>query len=873
MEKYNAKKLLQNLPHNYYVIDLDKKEILQSNNTEIEPGEKKCFDILFGKSGPCGQSNGKCICEQMVEQNKNDDFIVENGKGANKRYYKASFNQLEKQLVIANYIDVTKEFSYKKEIKINAKRLERAEKLVDFGYWEFNIDDEMLISSKGAREVYGITERVLPFHEIKKIPLAQYREMLDKSLHDLIHNNKPYNVKFKIKRPSDDDIRIIHSIAEYRKDKKMVFGVINDITESKEAEEEISRTNNLLRTVIDLIPDSIYMKDSNYKKIIANKGDAEHCGVKDVDEIIGKSDYDLYPKEIADVYTEDDKKVIENGEEIINREEQLPGEEKNRWVLTTKIPLKNDNNEITGLVGIGRDITEFKEQESQLKLFHTIIEQSPLSIIITDRTGNIEYSNQGFTRITGYNKEEVIGRSPRILQSGKHDDAFFDRLWETILSGNNWHGEMQNKKKNGTLYWENALITPVMNENKEIKHFVSISENVTEKKQMIKDLETARDKAEESDRLKSIFLANMSHEIRTPLNGILGFSNVICSGTVEENDKLDYYGTLIDNCGERLVTVVDDIIDISMIQSNQLKIEKQNFNLNELLEEVFVLYKSQKPDKLNKIEFDVNLCESNCKKLYSDKNRIYQVLKNLLDNAFKFTESGFIKFGCSQSTKDEVILFVQDSGIGVEKGKQQLIFESFRQAEEGNLRRFDGSGLGLAIITGILELLGGKVWMESEFGKGSTFFVSLPRSENKKPKDFPNKSKQHAEPVNGKDMAQKRILSVEDDMASIEYLKSTVGLVGHELVNYMNASEAIDYLRKNKVDLVLMDVQLPGMNGYDATRKIKSEFPNLPVIIQTAYAMKGDKEKALDAGCDDYLTKPVNLKMLRDKIKKYVSSN
>jgi signal transduction histidine kinase len=219
----------------------------------------------------------------------------------------------------------------------------------------------------------------------------------------------------------------------------------------------------------------------------------------------------------------------------------------------------------------------------------------------------------------------------------------------------------------------------------------------------------------------------MSHEIRTPLNALLGFSNIICSANIEK-DKVEYFGKIIESSGQRLTSVIDDILDISLIQSNQLKLEYAFFSLNELLEEMFVLYKIQEAPKLEKIVFKVHFCEIPEKEVVcSDKTRITQILHNLLDNAFKFTEEGFIEFGCLTSNEDELVLFVKDSGIGIEADNTKVIFESFRQAQEGMSRLYDGTGLGLSIVSGIVQRLGGEVWVKSEKGVGSCFYVSVPR--------------------------------------------------------------------------------------------------------------------------------------------------
>jgi PAS domain S-box-containing protein len=522
-------------------------------------------------------------------------------------------------------------------------------------------------------------------------------------------------------------------------------GTIQDIDVTKNVENKLQETNNLFSTLIQNLPDAIYMKDSGYRKIIANERDARNCGKESVAEVIGKTDYEIYPKEIADTYFEDDRQVIEHGIPIINREEQLPGTPV-RWTLTSKIPLKNENGNITGLVGIGHDITHRKKMEQ--------------------------------------------------------------------------------------------------------------------------DLQSAKIKAEESDRLKSLFLANMSHEIRTPLNGILGFSSFICTGNFDPS-QLEYYGRIIENCGQRLTTVIDDIIDISLIQSNQLKVEYSRFNLYELLDELYVLFKVQKKDQLGKIKFRLLNCSSACcDDLYSDKNRLFQVMKNLLDNAFKYTEYGSVEYGCFDSEEGDLVLFVKDTGIGIEESKTDVIFENFRQVEEGFSRQYEGTGLGLPIVAGIVERLGGKVWVESAPENGSAFYVSLPGKGEKnitcKPfvKSFPA-----ATEVKSRAGV---IVSFEDDPVSIEYIKTVSQLVGCENINFVHPLRGIEYLRKNHADLILMDVRLPEMSGFEATRIIKSEFPHLPVIIQTAFAMKEDREKAFSAGCDDYMAKPVLLNDLRGKIRHYI---
>ncbi|SHI74673.1 PAS domain S-box-containing protein [Tangfeifania diversioriginum] len=748
-----AENILEALPLHFYVIDLKQKKILQTNDPNVQPENGTCFTQLFNKELPCQVINGQCLCEQVIANGAQNRFLMEMGEKNNKKFFRADVKNIGEDRVVATYSDITAETIAAKEMKINNRRLQRAEKLTFLGSWEIDLDTKMIYGTEGARTIYGVKNRTISLDGLIEILLPEYRKPILNELSKLVEGKGNFNVNFKIKRPDNGEIRNIHAIAEYRESKNMVFGVSHDITEQLKTEKEVNEMNLLFSTLIDNIPDAIYMKDTNYRKIIANKADVINCGARSVDDIIGKTDDELYPKEIAEKYNEDDRQVIEHGKAVVNREEMLPGNP-NRWILTTKVPLKKSDGEVTGLVGIGHDITL--------------------------------------------------------------------------------------------------------------------------RKKMVEELEEARKKAEESDRLKSLFLANMSHEIRTPLNAILGFSNIICSGNIEPND-LNYFGKIIENSGQRLTAVIDDIIDISLIQSNQLKIDYSTFDINELLQELHVVYKTQKADKLSKIDLKLKLClnEESCM-VRSDKNRLYQIFKNLLDNAFKFTEEGFIELGCLVSN-GEIVLFVKDSGVGIDPKKATIIFEPFRQVEEGISRKHEGSGLGLAIISGITERLGGKAWVNSEPGKGSAFYVSVPRNfKDEKTSAENGKLSNKAAGENGKEKistSAKTIVSFEDDPASIEYLKSVIKILGFKHVNFMDANEGIGYLKNNIADLVLMDVQLPGMNGYDATRIIKTEFPNLPVIIQTAYAMKGDRDKAFQAGCDDYLAKPVLLKDFKEKINKFIDQS
>ena len=373
------------------------------------------------------------------------------------------------------------------------------------------------------------------------------------------------------------------------------------------------------------------------------------------------------------------------------------------------------------------DITEHIQSEEKLKLLGRVIEQSPVTVVITDKEGNIRYTNPKFTEITGYSLNEVVGQNPRILKSGEQSSEFYNELWKTILSGNDWHGEFHNRKKNGDLYWESAVISSIVNDSGDIAYFFSVKEDITEKKQMIADLIKAKEKAEESDRLKTTFLANMSHEIRTPMNGILGFADLLKEPNLSGETQNEYIN-ILEKSGVRMLNTINDIIDISKIESGQMMASISETNITELIEQIFSFFKPTVEQK--GIQFFLrNSLPVNEAKIKTDHQKVYGILSNLLRNAIKFTKEGFIEIGynlCKTDPHPELIFYVKDTGIGIPQENMNIIFERFRQGSESNSRNYEGAGLGLSISKAYVEMLGGKIWVESEEGKGSTFYFTIP---------------------------------------------------------------------------------------------------------------------------------------------------
>ncbi len=410
---------------------------------------------------------------------------------------------------------------------------------------------------------------------------------------------------------------------------------------------------------------------------------------------------------------------------------------------------------------VARNVGENENIQNGLLRFRTAVEQSHSSILFTDLNGNIEYVNPRFIELTGYSYSQVIGANSRIFKTAKHPETFYKQLWQTILSGKIWTGEFLNRKASDETFWESAVITPIKNENDQITHFLAIKDDITERKidefrikrmnddlrqaemelraahEQLKagnealamsydELEKAKKRAEESDKLKSAFLANMSHEIRTPLNGIIGFSDLLIRENLTPEKKQKYF-SVITSCSSQLLKIITDIIEISKIESAQLAIETDVFNFNQMLDQIY--------ENISNHEFLKNkpairlLAEKTLSdksmQLISDKKRLIQVFENLIQNAIKFSYKGDIIFG--YKLKDTYLeCYVKDNGIGISVEDQKVIFERFRQVHGTLNREFGGAGIGLSISQGIIELLDGKIWVESQLDVGSTFYFTIP---------------------------------------------------------------------------------------------------------------------------------------------------
>lgn len=413
----------------------------------------------------------------------------------------------------------------------------------------------------------------------------------------------------------------------------------------------------------------------------------------------------------------------------------------------------------------------------------------------------------------------------------------------------------------------------LQNKETEYNHLFQLNAiNLKDLEEIRKDLKEAKRLATEADLLKSNFLANMSHEIRTPMNGILGFVQLLQNEEIEREMQHRYLD-IINHNGIMLINLIDDIMDISKIEAGQLAFNKKEVNLDDLIFDLYTFFNEikfkQEKEHISIRILNLNDDENNI--FYTDEHRVRQVLSNLISNSLKFTEKGIVEFGYTNNKEDNQIQFyVRDTGIGIPSDKKDIIFDRFRQIEEGSTRKYGGTGIGLFISKHIIEELGGNIWVESELGKGSSFYFTLPY-ENVTVKD--KTTRVYSPAKQSFDWENKVIVIAEDVETNFRFLKAILKDTKATIIWTRDGEEVIKFCRENpNVDVVLMDIQMPKIDGYEATSRIKAINSNIIVIAQTAYAMPNDNIKCMEAGCNDYISKPINSSLLLDKIDTHLSS-
>lgn len=649
--------------------------------------------------------------------------------------------------------DITEKVNRERELSFSKKQLEEAEKNVHFGIFEVDIATNY---TRWSNETYLIFERdpqldPPSFEEYSSFIHPDDVKQVSTSFFDAARNMSYLNVSFRI-NTSNGQTKHLNCTGSVVKNSDAdmdvkVLGVIMDVTEKKQIENKLFSERDILQVIMDNVPDPIYIMDVHHQYICANKGMAKLLGIDDPEMAIGKTVYDFFTSEIADKFSEIEQTILMSGVPVLNSEKELPTPYGKNWYSVTIIGVKNLNGEVSQLVGIFRDITQYKLSEEQLR--------------------------------------------------------------------------------------------------------------------------NSKEKAEQADKLKSTFLANMSHEIRTPINGILGFANLMEIREFERDKQIQYL-RIINSSGKLLLNLINDIIDIAKIEAGQINLETSNVDIQNMFDDLLDFYRGEKARR-DKQHIDIRIeipdQYSNIS-VITDSFRLRQVINNLINNSLKFTEKGSITFGY-QIDKGNVLFFVKDSGIGMSEQDLEIVFERFKQAGCSSKKK-EGTGLGLAISKGLVELLGGKIWVDSRLGEGSEFYFTIPLYQGAQQENADYTRLAQQDYLDYK-WEGKTLLLVEDEDVNYLYIHELLKTTGVNLVRVVTGEEALTICRSmQQIDLILMDMRLPGINGFDATRLIKRIRQDIPIVAQTAYAMENEKKQCLDAGCDHYMTKPFDQEILFGVLNDYL---
>ena len=635
----------------------------------------------------------------------------------------------------------------------------------------------------------------------------------------------------------------------------------------KKLSEEINEIRNMQQIAINAAPARMFWKDKNLNYLGCNQQFAEDAGLRDPQEIIGKSDYDLAWKEQAELYRKDDFEVMTSGKPKIGYEEQQTRNDgRVIWLETNKVPLTSSNGEIIGVMGTYRDITERMKNREDLELYKLMIENSgdPAFLIDDDDNCRMIYVNEAARKHYGTTLDEIYTwRIP------DWDPNFsFENLpqhVEDIKKIKNLTIETVHRIKNGELVPVDITLNAIKYKGRTC-HF-GYFRNISERKKAEAELNAAKHAAEAANNAKSEFLANMSHEIRTPMNAILGFTEILL-GKLSEPEYLRYLNS-INTAGKTLLTIINDILDLSKIEAGKMNLEFSNVNLKNILNDLSYLFSLKMEEK--KIEMII-ADKKLPKALLLDETRLRQILINLVGNAIKFTDKGYIKIEYSyedvRDSRVNLVISVEDTGIGIPEDQQAGIFEAFRQMDGQKHTKYGGTGLGLSISNRLVNMMGGTLSLKSTVGKGSKFIVSLPDI----PVSVVDKPESEDESIQELIRFNKaKILVVDDVEDNRNLIKLYLDYPGLDLVFAENGQVALEKARENKPDLILMDIRMPVMSGYAAIQDLKnnSETKNIPVIVLSASLMESAEAEFKNSNAG-YLRKPVSRKELVESITKHL---
>lgn len=648
-----------------------------------------------------------------------------------------------------------------------------------------------------------------------------------------------------------------------------IISITRDISNLKRIENELKESEEKFRTVAETASTAIFI----YKeKFLYINRYAQSMTEYSPEEIIQLNVWDIVHPDFKELIEERAKARIA-GENIISRYEFpiVTKSGKTRWLDFTS-GIINFQGE-RAAIGTAYDITDKKNFEVELikseRTYKGIINSINEAVYIQDEDGTFLFVNNAAEKMYGFPKDYFIGKNPAIISApNKNNIEEVALLVKKAYNGEPQKFNFWGLRSDGSIFPKIVSVTPGEFFGKKV--VIAVARDITETYNLIEELKIAKEKAEESEKLKSAFLANMSHEIRTPMNGIIGFSQLLTIPNVSDSHRIEYAQILNNSCN-RLLNTVNDILDISKIDAKQVQINENPFYVKDIFQELYEIH--SKSFSTSKIQFSYFIDNklSNIK-IISDNQKTYQILNNLINNALKFTKQGSVEYGVT--LKDNFVEFyVKDTGEGIASNAINKIFDRFVQENSSISRGHEGSGLGLSIAKGLVELLGGQIWVESIKGKGSTFYFTIPFKQfEEEEKDYINI--QEFDNFDIKIFENAKILIAEDDNINFIYLKKIISDKFNPIIlRATTGKEAVELYKENPdICCIFMDLKMPEMNGIEATKALRDINTSVPIIAISALVLEEDKAAALDAGCNDFIIKPINTEILFKKIRKYMKN-
>lgn len=782
----------------------------------------------------------------------------------------------------------------KQQVLHREELLKETGRMARVGGWEINLEKQTVYWTPTTKMIHEVPQDYEPTLEeaINFFP-GESNQRIRTAVYNAMEEGKDFDLELDFVTAAHKYLYVRAIGKASMKDGKCVrlHGTFQDITQRKKAEKELKKSEEKFRTLFNSASDAIIIHDTHGNIMEANDIACQRLQFSR-EEMLKLKAKDFHTDESLKNFNFQMTQIIQEGHGFYETEHltkhglMIPVEVNSRII-------EYNNQKV--ILKIARDITRRKNAEKELQIknnisnsfinsegenfYHHVLDE--FRAVFNSPYGYFGYINDQGDLVSPSLTKDIWQQCQVENKSIVFPKESWSGLWgESLIKQKTLYRNKNLTPPSGHVELQSAIAAPILLNNSLIGQIVLANKpggfHEQDKKMMNslcnyiapllhskiqeekykQNLVEAKEQAEESDRLKSAFLANMSHEIRTPMNGILGFSELLRNNTFS-SEKQNEFLDIINNRSKHLLQIINDIVDISKIEANQLSIEKENFSLNKLLFEIYNNYQVElenqdKPAIKLQLHKELDYDDSY---IYSDEIRLKQILMNLISNAIKFTEQGSIKFGYELKSNDELLFFVRDTGIGIPKKKQSTIFNRFRQADEMTTRKYGGTGLGLSISKNLVEMMGGEIWIESEERKGSCFFFTLPVEKITKKEH----RKRHPKKEIDYTWKDHRILIVEDDPVSQEYIKEILKSSKASIDITGDGEEGLEHYKEYKnYSLILLDLQLPGMNGLEIIEQIRKEDNSTPIIAQTAYAMGRDKEKCLQAGCNEFITKPFN---------------